>query len=130
MRRSRGVASTGSNPPGFAFRTKTMIADEDDRAADIRLVDDLLKEHELRDNEREAFEDIRDRLNRERFPQRTLTEKQRRRARDVADRLGVSCGRLASEKAESVPRGREVKAPDLLSKDSLKAALEARKGGR
>lgn len=127
MRRSRGIVARQES--GVAFASLGSYPDvENDRAEDTALIDDLLKEPELRENEREAFEDMRDRLNRERNPQRALTVNQREWARVVVDRLGVSYARLSSEKAANVPRGREVKAPDVLSPDNLKAALAARKG--
>lgn len=56
-----------------------------------------------------------------------MTDRQRKWARDVADRVGISYTRLSSEKAENVARGREVTFGGVLGQDSLKAALTNRR---
>jgi phosphoglycolate phosphatase-like HAD superfamily hydrolase len=102
---------------------------EGDRENDVALLRSLLDEREEIGAEHyEAFDDMLDRLTRNpaRFP--TLTSKQREYAENVADRHGISFARRPSQRAENVVRGREVKAPSVLSPDNLKAALNARKG--
>jgi phosphoglycolate phosphatase-like HAD superfamily hydrolase len=102
---------------------------EGDRESDVALLAALVDAGE--DIGVEHYDAFGDMLNRiqarpDRFP--TLTTKQREYAENVADKHGISFARRPSQRAENVVRGREVKAPDVLSPDSLKAALNARKG--
>lgn len=101
---------------------------EEDRKSDAALLGDLLNDKDLSEEQREDFDDMLDRLQRNpaRFPR--LTPKQREYAENVADRRGVGFARRPSQRAENVVRGREVPTPAVLSRDSLKAALNARKG--
>lgn len=101
---------------------------EADRADDMQLLRDLLNEDDLADDHREDFDDMLDRLTRNpaRFPR--LTPKQREYAENVADRHGIGFARRPSQRAENVVRGREVPTPAVLGPESLKAALNARKG--
>jgi hypothetical protein len=104
---------------------KKALMKSEDRKADLALLRDLKDHDELSEDESDAFGDMYERLENGTFP--TLTDKQRKWARDVADRVGIAYARLASEKAENVPRGREVVLGGVLSKDALQAALMARR---
>jgi hypothetical protein len=104
--------------------TKELLKSED-RKSDLALLRDLTKSDELTEDEADAFGDIRDRLEDATFP--VMFPNQRQWAQDVADRLGISYTRRVAEQAQSVPKGRDVKMPDVLSADSLKAALMARR---
>lgn len=97
----------------------------EDRKADLALLRDLKDHDDISEDESEAFGDMHERLENGTFA--TMTDKQRKWARDVADRVGIAYARLSSEKAENVPRGREVKLVGVLSQDSLKAALATRR---
>lgn len=107
-----------------ALAKKALVKSED-RKADLSLLRDLKDRDELSEDESDAFGDMYERLENGTFP--TMTEKQRKWARDVADRVGISYARLSSEKAENVPRGREVVLGGVLSRDALQAALTARR---
>lgn len=94
------------------------------RTDDVAMLDALLADDvELTQNERDAFRDMRDRLD---DGQRELTKPQRRWASDVAAHLGAD-GLTPAERNANVPRGREVAAPSVLSRDSLQRALDARR---
>jgi hypothetical protein len=98
-----------------------------DRESDLVLLTDLLNDDEkLSDEEVEAFVDMHGRLQRQQAHSK-LSDKQRKWAEDVADRLGISYTRRSAKQAQNVPKGREVKLPDVLSQDALKAALAARR---
>lgn len=104
---------------------KKALMKSEDRKADLALLRDLKDHDELSEDESDAFGDMYERLENGTFA--TMTDKQRTWARDVADRVGISYARLSSERAENVPRGKEVVFGGVLSQDSLKAALAARK---
>jgi hypothetical protein len=98
-----------------------------DRQSDLTLLDDLLNnEGELSQEEYDAFDDMRDRLRRQQAHFR-LSEKQRKWAEAVADRIGIAYVRRSAEKAENIARGREVVLGGVLSQDSIRAALLARR---
>jgi hypothetical protein len=95
------------------------------RAGDLALLDALLADDvELRDDERERFEDMREKL--ADWTMRELTGPQRKWLTEAANRLGVDLLTPAERNAD-VPRGREVTAPAVLSQDSLRKALEMRR---
>jgi hypothetical protein len=104
---------------------KKALMKSEDCKADLALLRDLKDHDELSEDESDAFGDMYERLENGTFP--TMTIPQRKWARDVADRVGIAYARLASEKAENVPRGREIVLGGVLSKDALQAALMARK---
>lgn len=104
---------------------KKALMKSEDRRVDLALLRDLAKSDDLTEDESDAFGDMRDALEDGSFA--TMTEKQRKWARDVAERLGIAYERLSSEKAENVLKGRDVKLVGVLSPDSLKSALAARR---
>ena len=94
------------------------------RGEDFALLDALLADQvELDDHEREAFEDMRDKLH-DWLP--ALSEKQRGWLAEAAARLGVDA-LTPAERNKDVPRGRDVTPPAVLSQESLRKALERRK---
>ena len=107
----------------------------EDRKSDLALLRDLTACTEadrlwdaskgLTEDEWDAFGDMRDRL--EDGTAAILSDKQRKWAEEVADRLGIAFTRRAKERAENVAKGRDVKLVGVLSQDSLKAALMARR---
>lgn len=104
--------------------TRALLKSED-RKADLALLRDLTKSGELTEDESDAFGDMRDRL--EDASVAILSDKQRKWAEEVATRLGISFVRRAAERAENVAKGRDVVLGGVLSQDSLKAALVARR---
>lgn len=119
---------SGATFDGLAKTAEAEVLVEEDRKSDLALLRDLLNDGGLSDERRADFDDMLDRLQRNpaRFPR--LTPKQREYAESVADRHDVGFARRPSQRAENVVRGREVPTPAVLSRDSLKAALNARKG--
>jgi hypothetical protein len=104
--------------------------DAEARASDLELLRALTDgEHEIPDDVRGDFEEMLDRL--EKNPARfvKLTDRQRAYAEAVARRHGIDFSDRHPIRAADVLRGREVEVPDVLSKDSLKRALDARKRG-
>ena len=104
---------------------KKALMKSDDRKSDLALIRDLAEDDRLTEDESDAFGDMKDRL--EDATQSVLTLPQRKWAQEVADRLGISYTRRSAEKAENVAKGREVVLGGVLSQDSLKAALMARR---
>ncbi len=104
---------------------KKALIKSEDRKADLALLRDLKDRDDLTEDESDAFEDMYERLENGTFA--TMTERQRNWARAVADRVGIAYERLSSEKAENVPKGREVKFVGVLSSDGLKSALATRR---
>lgn len=85
---------------------------QDQRAADLYALDQLLRENDLSDYERGAFENMNERLARGRYP---LTEKQRTWVLGRCEELGVDADlREHAERNANVPRGREVATPGVL----------------
>ena len=119
---------SGTTFDDLAKEAKADALAEQDRESDLALLRDLLNEDDIADEHRADFVGMRARLeqNPARFPR--LTPKQRECAENVADRHGIGFARRPSQRAENVVRGREVSTPAVLSSDSLKAALNARKG--
>ena len=99
---------------------------EDNRSDKVLLGDLIARNEELSEAEQEAFSSMLNRLIAKPETAR-LTTDQRKWAEDAANRLGISFSRRWAERAQNVPRGREVKMPDVLSKDALHAALVARR---
>ncbi len=122
--------SDGITFDDLARQAKNEADDEQTRESDLALLRALLDESDdIGDEHAEAFADMLERL--ERSPRsRTLTGSQREYAENVADRHDIAIPRRPAQNAANIPRGREVKTPDVLSKDALKAALNARKGAR
>lgn len=104
--------------------SKALMKSED-RKSDLALLRDLVADDRLSEDEFDAFGGMGDRMKDGTYA--ILTDKQRKWAQEVADRLGISYTRRSAEKAENVPKGREVVLGGVLSPDSLKAALLARK---
>lgn len=104
--------------------SKELLKSED-RKADLALLRDLTKSGDISEDESDAFGDMRDRL--ENASVAILSDKQRKWAEDVADRVGISFVRRVKDRAENVPKGREVALVGVLSQASLKAALSARR---
>lgn len=104
---------------------KKALMKSEDRKVDLSLLRDLKDHDDLSEDESDAFGDMYERL--ENGTASTMTEKQRKWARDVADRVGIAYARLSSERAENIAKGRDVVLGGVLSQDSLKAALMARR---
>lgn len=105
--------------------TKKSLMKSEDRKADLALLRDLVADDRLSEDESDAFGDMYERLENGTFA--TMTDKQRKWAEGVADRLGIGYARRSAERAENVARGREVVLVGVLGKDSLQAALAARR---
>lgn len=104
---------------------KRALMKSEDRKSDLALLRDLKDRDELTEDESDAFGDMYERLENGSFA--TMTERQRKWAEDVADRVGIAYERRSKERAENVPRGKEVAFGGVLGQDSLKAALAARR---
>lgn len=104
---------------------KKALMKSEDRKADLSLLRDLKDHDDLTEDESDAFGDMYERLENGTFA--TMTEKQRAWARSVADRVGIAYERLSCEKAENIPKGRDVKFVGVLSSDSLRSALATRR---
>lgn len=93
------------------------------RADDMALLAALLADDvELREDQRAAFEDMREKLG----TYWTLTVPQRKFLIAVAERLAVDT-QTPAERNANVPRGREVVTPQALSRESLQRALATRR---
>ena len=85
--------------------------------SDRVLVRDVLAESELTDEEREAFEEMRDMLDTGRA---TLSDKQRAWVRNVGKRAGADIDRVMDRwKKGEIPRGNEVETPAVLRRENL-----------
>jgi hypothetical protein len=104
--------------------SKELLKSED-RKADLALHRDITVHDGLSEDESDAFGDMYQWL--EDASIAILSDKQRKWAEEVPTRLGVSFARRTKERAENVPRGKEVTFGGVLGQDSLKAALAARK---
>lgn len=105
--------------------SKKSLMKSEDRKSDLALLRDLVADDRLSEDERDAFSDMYDSLCEGSRP--TMTDKQRLWSQEVADRLGISYTRRSAERAENVPRGREVVFGGALSPESLQKALTARR---
>lgn len=100
--------------------------DAEARASDLALLRELVNVA-LSDEESDAFGDMLARMERTSNQQTKLTDKQRAWTESAARRHNVDFTDRHPIRAADVPRGREVEAPDVLSKDSLRRALDARR---
>jgi hypothetical protein len=115
----------------LAKEARASRAEDAIREFDLALLRALVDEREdTPDEHRGEFADMLERMRRSPAGFRFLTDKQRLYAENVADRHGISIPRRPSQTAANVPRGREVATPVVLSRDSLRAALNARRIGR
>lgn len=112
----------------FADLAKQAESPESERhESDVSLLRALLDESDIGDEHAEAFRDMLERLERSAGEIGVLSARQRAYAESVAEKHGISIPRRPEQLAANVPRGREVATPSVLSNDSLRAALDARK---